>query len=253
MAYRGNFPFGPVGVPGVFGLRREIDRLFEDAFGGNPQGGRSGGQGGQSYTPSVDAREEERDIVLHMDLPGVRPDDVELSVENGLLTVRGQRHQQRKEGEEGRYQFVERSYGSFQRQFHLPQGVDESQISADFEHGELTIRIPKPQQPQPRRIQVGQRGMGGQPQQSASVGSGVPSGAPSGAPSGGSSPRMANSASGAMGGGAGGSPVAGAGAMGDTMPGAGGAMGGGTGGTTSTGSSNTGTSNTGTSGNGESR
>ena len=96
MAYRGNFPFGPVGGSSMFGLRREIDRLFEDAFGGNPQGGgRSGGQGGQTFTPAVDAREEEREIVLHMDLPGVRPEDVELSVENGLLTVRGQRSQQR--------------------------------------------------------------------------------------------------------------------------------------------------------------
>jgi HSP20 family protein len=71
--------------------------------------------------------------------------------------VRGQRRQQRKEGQEGRYQFVERSYGSFARAFHLPQGVDESQIAANFEHGELTIRIPKPQQPQPRRIQIGAR------------------------------------------------------------------------------------------------
>lgn len=156
MAHRGTFPFGPVGVPGVFGLRREIDRLFEDAFGGNaPGSGRTSAQGGQTFTPAVDAREEEREITLHMDLPGVRPEDVELSVENGLLTVRGQRHQHRKEGQEGRYQFVERSYGSFFRQFHLPQGVDESQISADFNHGELTIRIPKPAQPQPRRIQIG--------------------------------------------------------------------------------------------------
>lgn len=164
MAYRGNFPFGPVGVPGIFGLRREIDRLFEDAFGGNASGGagNSGGrQGGQSFVPAVDAREEEQAIVLHMDLPGVRPEDVELSVENGLLTVRGQRHQQRKEGQESRYQFVERSYGSFTRQFHLPTGVDESQISADFNHGELTITIPKPQQPQPRRIQIGQSQGGG--------------------------------------------------------------------------------------------
>lgn len=172
MAHRGNFPFGPVGVPGVFGLRREIDRLFEDAFAGNAGGGRSGAQGGQTFTPAVDAREEEREITLHMDLPGVRPDDVELSVENGLLTVRGQRNQHRKEGEEGRYQFVERSYGSFVRQFHLPQGVDEAQISADFNHGELTIRIPKPQQPQPRRIQIGQSGGAGGQQQLASQGGG---------------------------------------------------------------------------------
>jgi HSP20 family protein len=205
MAHRGNFPFGPVGVPGVFGLRREIDRLFEDAFGGNAQGGARQGSGqggaGQTFTPAVDAREEERQIVLHMDLPGVRPDDVELSVENGLLTVRGQRHQQRKEGQEGRYQFVERSYGSFVRQFHLPQGVDESQISADFNHGELEIRIPKPQQPQPRRIQIGQS-------------QGQDAGARAG---GASAPRVSDTAGAASAPGAGGSPAAGAGAMGGSM------------------------------------
>ncbi len=212
MAHRGNFPFGPVGVPGMFGLRREIDRLFEDAFGGNAQGqdGRSGAQGGRSFTPAVDAREEEREIVLHIDLPGVRPDDVELNVENGLLTVRGQRQQQRKEGQEGRYQFVERSYGSFTRAFHLPQGVDESQIAADFEHGELTIRIPKPQAPQPRRIQIGRGAVGG-------AQAGAAGGAAAGA-----APPMENSAAGAMGGaraGAGGRGAAGAGGGSDAGPG----------------------------------
>ncbi len=211
MAHRGNFPFGPVGVPGMFGLRREIDRLFEDAFGGNAQGqdGRSGAQGGRSFTPAVDAREEEREIVLHIDLPGVRPDDVELSVENGLLTVRGQRQQQRKEGQDGRYQFVERSFGSFTRAFHLPQGVDESQIAADFEHGELTIRIPKPQAPQPRRIQIGRGALGG-----AQAGAGAVAGA-----AGGAAQPMANGAAGAMGDAAGGSAAAGAGAIGGAMGG----------------------------------
>ena len=230
MAYRGNFPFGPVGVPGMFNLRREIDRLFEDAFGGNApqQNGRAAAQSAQSYTPAVDAREEEREIVLHMDLPGVRPDDVELSVENGLLTVRGLRRQPRKEGQEGRYQFVERSYGSFARAFHLPQGVDESQIAANFEHGELTIRIPKPQQPQPRRIQIGGAGAAQQQvsgQQQASVGGGgAGSSGANGSSDGGDrrDQRLENSASGVMGAGAGGSPAAGAGALGGAMAGAGG-------------------------------
>lgn len=166
MAYRSGFPFGPGGAPGMFSLRREIDRLFEDAFGtqGGTQGGAQGSTGartGQSYTPAADARDEEREITLHMDLPGVRPEDVDISVENGLLTVRGQRHQQRKEGQEGRYHFVERSYGSFSRAFTLPQGVDESQIRADFEHGELIIHVPKPALPQPRKVQIGAGNVGG--------------------------------------------------------------------------------------------
>ena len=176
MAYRSGFPFGPGGAPGMFNLRREIDRLFEDTFG--TQGGAGAAQGatrsGQSYTPPADARDEEREITLHMDLPGVRPEDVDISVENGLLTVRGQRHQQRKEGQEGRYHFVERSYGSFSRAFTLPQGVDESQIRADFEHGELLIHVPKPALPQPRKVQIG----GG----SVSSGQSAPANTPGGAP-----------------------------------------------------------------------
>jgi HSP20 family protein len=64
---------------------------------------------------------------------------------------------------------MERSYGSFTRQFHLPQGVDEAAISADFAHGELTIRVPKPTQPQPRRIQIGQAA--GSPDSGAAGGS----------------------------------------------------------------------------------
>lgn len=162
MAYRSNSPYSVAGAPGLFGLRREIDQLFEDAFGGTSGQRRAAAQGA-TFTPAVDAREEEREIVLHMDLPGVRPEDVDIQVENGLLTVRGERaQQQRKEGDEGRYHFVERSYGSFSRAFHLPQGVDDAQITADFEHGELTIRVPKPAQPQPRRVQVGAGG--GRPQ-----------------------------------------------------------------------------------------
>ncbi|HEY0780569.1 MAG TPA: Hsp20/alpha crystallin family protein [Gemmatirosa sp.] len=151
MAYRSGFPLSPAGVPGIFSLRREIDRLFEDAF--DTQGGSRGTT--PSFTPAADAREDAREITLHLDLPGVRPEDVDISVENGLLTVRGQRHQQRKEGQEGRYHFVERSYGSFTRAFQLPQGVDESQIRADFEHGELVVHVPKPALPQPRKVQIG--------------------------------------------------------------------------------------------------
>ena len=188
MAYRNGFPFGPTSGSGMFDLRREIDRLFEDAFGtqGGGAGGAltSGGNGGgraaagRSVPPAGAAREEQHEVVLHMDLPGVRPDDVDISVENGLLTVRGQRHQQRKEGQEGRYQFVERSYGSFYRAIQLPQNVDESQIKADFEHGELIIHVPKPALPQPRKVQIGVGSVGSQPAQGAATQGGATQGAP---------------------------------------------------------------------------
>ncbi|MDQ3808891.1 MAG: Hsp20/alpha crystallin family protein, partial [Chloroflexota bacterium] len=149
-------PFG--GASSLFGLRRDIDRLFEDAFGG---GGR-----GPTWAPAVDVHEDNQQISLNVELPGIKPENVDISVENGVLTVRGEKREERKEGEEGRYHLVERSYGSFLRSFVLPQGVNEEQIAADFDNGLLRIRIPKAALPQPRRIQIagGQQVSGGQQQ-----------------------------------------------------------------------------------------
>jgi HSP20 family protein len=147
MAFRGTglTPFYGQSFP-IGSLRREIDRLFEDAAGSAP-GGR--------WMPAVDVREDEKNIALDIELPGMRPEDVNISVENGVLAVSGEKQAERKEGQEGRYHTVERRYGSFFRSFQLPQGVDESQISADFHDGLLTIDIPKAALPQPRRIQIG--------------------------------------------------------------------------------------------------
>lgn len=134
----------------VFGLRREIDRLFEDTFGR--------GDSGNGWTPAVDVRESEKELRLEVELPGINPDEVELTAENGVLTVRGEKRTERKEGDEGsRYHVVERSYGSFMRSFQLPQGLDESKIEADFNNGILTIHLPKAALPQPKKIQISSR------------------------------------------------------------------------------------------------
>jgi HSP20 family protein len=142
----------------IFGLRREIDRLFEDTF----------ARDGNNWTPAVDIKESDNDIRIDLELPGLRPEDVEITAENGLLSIRGEKRSERKEGDDGRYHVVERSYGTFMRTFTLPQGVDESQIQAEFNDGVLSIRIPKSALPQPRRIQIA----GNQERQRASVGSG---------------------------------------------------------------------------------
>jgi HSP20 family protein len=136
------------GLTPVFGLRREIDRLFEDAFAGRGSSG--------SWLPAVDVHETSKELRLDVELPGIREEDVELDVENGMLSIHGQKSAERKEeGEEGRYHLVERSYGTFFRSFQLPAGVDEKQIHADYDKGVLHIRIPKAALPQPRRIQIG--------------------------------------------------------------------------------------------------
>ena len=132
----------------VFGLRREIDRLFEDTFGR--------GDGMTSWSPAVDVRETEKELRLEVELPGIKPDEVELTAENGVLMIRGEKRGERKEGDEdARYHLVERSYGSFTRSFQLPQGLDEGKIEDDYNNGILTVHIPKAALPQPRKIQIG--------------------------------------------------------------------------------------------------
>ena len=152
----------------IFGLRREIDRLFDDTF----------ARDGSGFTPAVDIKENDNEIRLELELAGLNPEEVEIMAENSVLTVRGEKRSERKEGDENRYQVVERSYGTFMRTFQLPQGIDEDQIVADFEHGLLTIHIPKAALPQPKRIHIAP----GQRKQQASVGTG-------------SMPRTANSSS----------------------------------------------------------
>ncbi|HEY1952955.1 MAG TPA: Hsp20/alpha crystallin family protein, partial [Gemmatimonadaceae bacterium] len=109
----------------IFGLRREIDRLFDDTF----------TRDGMSWSPAVDIRETETEITVDLELPGIKPEDVEITSENGVLTVRGEKKTERKEGDDSRYHVVERSYGSFLRTFQLPQGIDEDQINAEFQNG----------------------------------------------------------------------------------------------------------------------
>ncbi len=165
----------------VFGLRREIDRLFEDTFGRDA--GRSGG-----WSPAVDIREDNHEIALEVELPGIKPSDVEVTAENGVLTIRGEKQSTSAEGNEGRYHMVERTYGTFLRAFQLPQGVDENRIEAEFVDGVLTVHVPKAALPQPRRIEI--RNSGSQPVvqgtgtrssvKSATSGSAQAGGAPSG-------------------------------------------------------------------------
>ena len=132
----------------LFSLRNEIDRLFEDTLGGQTSR--------LAWMPEVDVRESGQDYTFELELPGIAPEQVEVTADNGVLTVRGEKgHRSTKEGDEGRYHFVERSYGSFVRSFQLPQGVEEEHITADFSNGLLTIRVPKAQRPQPRRIEIG--------------------------------------------------------------------------------------------------
>lgn len=136
----------------IFGLRREIDRLFEDTF--QNSGDRAG------WSPAVNIRETANEFAFEVELAGLKPEHVEVTCDNGVLMVRGERVEERKEGEEGRYHLVERSYGVFSRSFQLPQGVDDERIEASFDNGLLRVRVPKAAIPQPRRIDIRGAGTG---------------------------------------------------------------------------------------------
>jgi HSP20 family protein len=132
----------------IFGLRREIDKLFEDTFGG------ATGDGGFTWNPAVDVRETDNELRLDVEIPGITPNEVDVTAANGVLTIRGEKRTERKEDDNARYHVLERSYGAFMRSFQLPQGLDESKIEATCDNGILSIHIPKTALPQPRRIQV---------------------------------------------------------------------------------------------------
>ena len=150
----------------VFGLRREIDRLFEDTF--------ANGGDRTAWNPAVNIRETANGFEFEMELAGFKPEEVELTCDNGVLTIRGEHREERKEGEEGRYHLVERRQGEFTRSFQLPQGVNDEAIQAGFEHGLLRVRVPKAEIPKPRRIEIaGDRQQGRQESQTAIRGPGT--------------------------------------------------------------------------------
>jgi len=133
-------------------LHHEIDSLFENRL------ARSNGEGGaiaatSDWTPAVDIKEEKDRYVIHADVPGVDPKDIEVDMENGVLTIKGQRESQNKEEREG-YKRVERVRGSFFRRFSLPDTVDAEKISAKAKNGVLEVVVPKHEKIQPRKITV---------------------------------------------------------------------------------------------------
>src|SRR5918998_492696 len=135
---------------------REVDRLFDAFFGGGEGGARR-------WVPPMDLVEAEDHFVLKADLPGLAEEDVTIEVQDGSLKISGERQAEHEAGGRGWYR-VERSFGSFARTLALPDGIDPDAISANFDRGVLEVRIPKPEQRKPRRVQIGAHANGnGQP------------------------------------------------------------------------------------------
>jgi HSP20 family protein len=119
-------------------FRREFDRLFDDMF-RTPTFSRFGELGGMTATwPSIDVKDTDNEVIVTAEVPGMTDKDVELFVDNGMLTIRGE-----KKGEKDERGYSERFYGRFERQIPLPASVDEQHCKADFHDGLLTIHLPK--------------------------------------------------------------------------------------------------------------
>ncbi|PYL08281.1 MAG: hypothetical protein DME33_07725 [Verrucomicrobia bacterium] len=121
-------------------LRNQINRVFDDFWGESwlePHREMAAG-----FWPQVDVTETEKEIKVSAEIPGVEPKDLDVSVEDGMLTIKGEKKYEREEKEKGQYR-MERSYGSFERAIELPAEVDESKAKAEFKKGVLRLTLPK--------------------------------------------------------------------------------------------------------------
>ena len=132
-------------------LQNEMNRLFNTVFDAPTAG--NGGNTLRRWMPAMDLVETDDHFVLRADLPGLSEDDVDVTLENDVLTVSGQRKAETETREKGYYR-VERAYGSFRRSLSLPEGVDPDAIEANFDKGVLEVRIPKPEQRKPRKVAI---------------------------------------------------------------------------------------------------
>jgi len=133
-------------------LRREMDRLFDDFF-RTPMLGGSGLGGAGPGWPSLEVKESEDQVTITAELPGMNEKDIELTLQDGMLTLKGEKKSEHQDKDRG---WSERFYGRFERSIALPLGADDEHCEADFRDGVLTVRLPKAQAAdQGRRIPIG--------------------------------------------------------------------------------------------------
>lgn len=138
-------------------IQREMSRLLDDVARGVPT---TGAARGALLAPRLDVRETDNEFRISVELPGVSEDEVEVNVDDDLLTIRAEKKEER-EVEKADQHITERRFGVFQRTLRLPDAVDPNEVKADLENGVLQITIPKSQsQGRSRRVQVGRREQG---------------------------------------------------------------------------------------------
>jgi len=127
-----------------------LDRMFDDVM-----GSAIGTAMNRSFEPTIDVRANENEILFVCDVPGVKKDDLDVSLENHVLRIKGARRFESRENEQV---MLGRAYGTFERAFTLPDSVDDEHLAADLADGVLTVRIPKLAKAKPRKIQIGVSG-----------------------------------------------------------------------------------------------
>src|SRR5438874_3557147 len=131
----------------IAALQNEMSRFMNGLLEGN-------GRTNQAWVPALDVLETEDEIVYALDLPGIPEDKISVELDDGALTVSAERERTHEASDERFYRF-ERRFGAFQRTIAVPQGVTEQDVSADYRDGVLEVHVRKPEQPKPKRIQIG--------------------------------------------------------------------------------------------------
>lgn len=141
-------------------FRQEMDRLFDSFLGGGggPPRGFLGAGGGEIVVPQIEVKETPEAYRVTAELPGMAEDDVEVTLSDGLLTLRGEKKSE-STSEKDNFHLTERRYGSFQRSVRLPETIDEEKIAAHFDKGVLSVEVPKRPEAQksPKKIAIGKK------------------------------------------------------------------------------------------------
>jgi HSP20 family protein len=130
-------------------LQDRMNRVFRDSFGG----GREDALTASSFAPAIDVYEDEHNVTLKIEVPGIDEKDIDVRIENNTLTVHGERNFEKEEKEEN-FRRIERQYGSFTRSFTLPNTLDPEQVSANYDKGVLKIKLAKRAEAKPKQIKV---------------------------------------------------------------------------------------------------
>jgi HSP20 family protein len=131
----------------IAALQNEMSRFMNGLLEGNSRTN-------QAWVPALDVWETETEIVYALDLPGIPEEQISVELDDGALTIAAERERTQEESQDRFYRY-ERRYGTFSRTIGVPQGVTEGDVAAEYENGVLEVHVKKPEQPKPKRIQVG--------------------------------------------------------------------------------------------------